>query len=92
MSRPIGVFDSGFGGLTVASVLAEQFPDESIYYLGDTKRCPYGERTQDQVKHFSFEIASWLKNHDVKMIIIACNTATAASLPMLKDALSIPVI
>ncbi len=92
MSRPIGVFDSGVGGLTVASVLSERFPEESIYYFGDTKRCPYGEKTQEQVKHFSYEIATWLKDHDAKMIVIACNTATAAALTTLKRAFSIPIL
>ncbi len=92
MSKPIGVFDSGFGGLTVASVLSTEFPEESIYYLGDTARCPYGERSQDEVKHFSFEIASWLAEHEAKMVIIACNTATAAALDCLKEKLQIPVV
>ncbi len=92
MSQPIGIFDSGFGGLTVASVLSKQLPCESIFYFGDTARCPYGERSQDQVKHFSYEIAKWLLAKDSKLIVIACNTATAASLKTLQESLPIPVI
>ncbi len=92
MSQPIGVFDSGFGGLTVASVLSKQLPCESIFYFGDTARCPYGERSQDQVKHFSYEIAQWLVRKQSKLVIIACNTATAASLKTLQEYLPAPVI
>ncbi len=92
MTQPVGIFDSGFGGLTVASVLSKQLPYESIFYFGDTARCPYGERTQNQVKHFSYEIAEWLTRKDVKLLIIACNTATAAALDTLRKDLQIPVL
>lgn len=92
MTQPIGIFDSGFGGLTVASVLARQIPNESIYYFGDSARCPYGERSQDEVKHFSYEISNWLIKQNAKLIVIACNTATAASLDALVKALPVPVI
>ena len=92
MAQPIGIFDSGFGGLTVSSVLADYLPSESLYYFGDTARCPYGERSQEQVKHFSYEIAKWLINENAKLIVIACNTATAASLKVLQERLPVPVI
>lgn len=89
---PIGVFDSGLGGLTVARALSEGLPQESILYVGDTKRCPYGPRDQAEVRDFAREIAGWLVGRNVKMIVIACNTATAASLEVLQHELSIPVI
>ncbi len=92
MAQPIGIFDSGFGGLSVASVLARQLPDESLYYFGDTARCPYGERSQDEVKHFSYEISKWLVKENAKLIVIACNTATAAAIETLRSMLDVPVI
>ena len=73
--RPIGVFDSGLGGLTVARAIACALPHESIYYLGDTKRCPYGVRTEDEVRTFVLQAGRWLAAHDIKIMIIACNTA-----------------
>ncbi len=90
--EPIGVFDSGLGGLTVARALLEGLPQESILYVGDTKRCPYGPRDQAEVRDFAREIAAWLVERKVKMIVIACNTATAASLEVLQHELNIPVI
>ena len=90
--EPIGVFDSGLGGLTVARALLEGLPQESILYVGDTKRCPYGPRDQAEVRDFACEIVAWLVERKVKMIVIACNTATAASLEVLQHELNIPVI
>lgn len=90
--RPIGVFDSGLGGLTVARAIASALPAESIRYFGDTLRCPYGTRSEDEVRAFALEAARWLEARDVKIIAVACNTATAAALPLLQRALSVPVV
>ena len=90
--RPIGVFDSGLGGLTVARSIATALPHESIYYVGDTKRCPYGTRTEDEVRSFALQAGRWLEAHDVKIMVIACNTATAAALTVAQQTLAIPVI
>lgn len=90
--RPIGVFDSGLGGLTVARAIASALPAESIRYFGDTLRCPYGTRSEDEVRAFALEAARWLEAGDVKIIAVACNTATAAALPMLQRRLSVPVV
>ncbi|WP_440232506.1 glutamate racemase [Dialister succinatiphilus] len=73
-NRPIGIMDSGVGGLTVARVLHEKYPKESIIFLGDSLRNPYGERTRDEIARFAGEIKDFLIKKDVKMIIIACNT------------------
>lgn len=91
-NAPIGVFDSGFGGLTVASEIAKALPHESIVYLGDSARCPYGPRDLEEVDGFVQQIASWLVGRKVKMIVIACNTATAAGLAHARQTLDIPVI
>lgn len=88
----IGVFDSGLGGLTVAREIARVLPAESLLYLGDTLRCPYGPRDLDEVRRFVLEIGSWLETHDVKLIVIACNTATAAGLALAQQRFSAPVI
>lgn len=91
-NSPIGVFDSGLGGLTVARELARSLPHESIVYLGDTLRCPYGPRDLLEVREFALEIASFLASHDVKLIVIACNTATAAALDIAQQEFDVPVI
>lgn len=78
-SRPIGVFDSGVGGLTVARALLDLLPDERIVYFGDTARFPYGTKTIDELRQFVDEIVAWLDRADVKMIVAACNSATAAA-------------
>lgn len=90
--RPIGVFDSGLGGLTVARSIATTLKHESIYYVGDTKRCPYGPRTENEVRSFALQAGCWLEAHDVKIIVIACNTATAAALDVAQQTLHVPVI
>lgn len=92
MERPIGVFDSGVGGLTVAHELMRQLPKEELIYVGDTLRCPYGSRPEEEVKQFTFELVQFLLNKNVKMIVIACNTATAFALDDLKEQLDIPII
>lgn len=91
-TRSIGVFDSGLGGLTVARAISQALPNESIYYVGDTKRCPYGPRSQAEVRTFALEVGRWLEARDVKLMVIACNTATAAALKALQQTLSVPVI
>lgn len=89
---PIGIFDSGLGGLTVARAIASLLPAESIYYVGDTKRCPYGPRDQAEVRQFVRQVGRWLEQRDVKLVVIACNTATAAGLDVIQRALRVPVI
>ncbi len=89
---PIGIFDSGLGGLTVMRELAEALPDENIVYLGDTARCPYGPRELGEVRRFVLEIGAWLTKHPVKLMVIACNTATAAGLGLAQRVFDIPVI
>ena len=90
--RPIGVFDSGIGGLTVAHEIIRQLPRESIVYFGDTARVPYGPKSPDTVCRYSREIGAFLRDQDVKAIVIACNTATAHALPVLREELTVPVI
>lgn len=91
-NRPIGVFDSGYGGLTVARALQKRLPEESILYFGDSARCPYGPRDQTEVDGFVQQICTWLVGRDVKMIVIACNTATAAGLAHAQENFSVPVV
>jgi len=86
--RPIGVFDSGMGGLTVMRALMERLPQESFVYLGDTARLPYGSKSADTVKRYAVQCARALMRHDIKLLVVACNTASATSLPALKEALS----
>src|SRR2546430_7514767 len=82
--RPIGVFDSGVGGLTVLHELLVQLPHEDYVYLGDTARFPYGERSPEELERFSVEIAVELLRRGTKLIVVACNSATAAALPALR--------
>lgn len=91
-SRPIGVFDSGIGGLTVAHEIIRQLPAERILYFGDTARVPYGPKSPDTVRRYSREIAGFLRGQDVKAIVVACNTATAHALPALRSEIAIPVL
>ncbi len=91
-SAPIGVFDSGYGGLTVAREIAKALPHESIVYLGDSARCPYGPRELTQVDGFVQQIGSWLVDQGVKLIVIACNSATAAGLAHAQQTFTVPVI
>ena len=91
-SAPIGVFDSGIGGLTVVHELMRQLPHESIIYFGDTARVPYGPKSPDTVRRYSREITHWLQEQGVKAIVIACNTATAHALPVLRAELPVPVV
>ena len=77
---PIGVFDSGVGGLTVAREIMRQIPNESICYFGDTARVPYGSKSKETVTRFSRQIVRFLRTHQVKTIVVACNTASAYAL------------
>ena len=90
--RPVGVFDSGVGGLTVLHECLVTLPHEDFVYLGDHARLPYGPRPLDEVRDFSREIGAFLERQDVKLIVVACNTATSAALPQLQEELSVPVI
>ncbi|MDZ7837392.1 MAG: glutamate racemase [Actinomycetota bacterium] len=91
-SRPIGVFDSGVGGLTVLREILKVVPDEDIIYFGDTARVPYGPRDLEEVRRFVFKITKFLSEKDVKLIVIACNTSTAAALDQLNNRYGIPII
>lgn len=88
----IGVFDSGVGGLTVAREIMRQMPNEKIIYFGDTARVPYGTKSKETITRFSKQIARFLQSHDVKTIVVACNTASAYALDELEKTLDIPVI
>lgn len=92
MNAPIGVIDSGVGGLTVAKAIMELLPNETIYYIGDTARCPYGPRTKQEVRNFTWEMAKALEKMNVKMLVIACNTATAVALESLQKHMPFPVL
>jgi len=89
---PIGVFDSGIGGLTVAHEVLRQLPHESLVYFGDTARVPYGPKSPETVRRYSREIASYLCEQGVKALVVACNTATAHALTSLKKEFAGPVI
>ena len=88
----IGVFDSGVGGLTVLKALSERLPNESMVYLGDTARVPYGTKSGEVVTKYSLANADALMEFDLKLLVVACNTASAVALPALEAALPIPVI
>ncbi|WP_086334615.1 glutamate racemase [Enterococcus mundtii] len=90
--RPIGFIDSGVGGLTVVKEALKQLPNENILYVGDTARCPYGPRPAEQVIAYTWEMTNYLVKKGIKMLVIACNTATAVALEEIKATLSIPVI
>ncbi|WP_332629161.1 glutamate racemase [Halalkalibacter flavus] len=92
MDRPIGVIDSGLGGLTVAKEIMRQLPKEEIVYIGDSARCPYGPRSEEEVRKFTWEMIDQLLEEKMKMLVIACNTATAVVLEEVKRELSIPVV
>ncbi len=89
--RPIAVFDSGIGGLTVVSALRRELPGEDIVYLGDTARVPNGGKSRATIERYSEEIASMLVREGAKMVVVACNTASALGLGRLRDALDVPV-
>jgi glutamate racemase len=90
--RPVGVFDSGVGGLTVARALSDLLPDERIVYMGDTARGPYGPRALSEVRTFTIEIVDWFAAQDVKLVVAACNTATAAAIEPGSQPFPVPVV
>src|SRR3954454_6442780 len=90
--RPVGVFDSGVGGLTVLHECLVTMPHEDFVYLGDHARLPYGPRTRDEVRRFAHEIGLYLERLGVKMVVVACNTATSFALPDLEGELQVPVV
>ncbi|MDO5575458.1 MAG: glutamate racemase [Fibrobacter sp.] len=92
-TRPIGVFDSGLGGLTVVKELSRLMPGERVIYLGDTARCPYGGRSEDTIRQFGIEDAQYLMDQDIKMLIVACNTVSSVALEHIEQKMKdIPVI
>jgi len=91
-SQPIGVFDSGVGGLTVLHECLVTMPHEDFVYLGDHARLPYGPRPLDEIRRFAVEIAAFLEARGVKLIVVACNAATSAALPALQESLPVPVV
>ena len=91
-ASPIGIFDSGIGGLTVARAMFEQLPRESTVYFGDTARVPYGPKSPETVRRYSLEILRWLLEQRVKAVVIACNTSTAHALETLQAESPVPVI
>ncbi|HEX4638056.1 MAG TPA: glutamate racemase [Chthoniobacterales bacterium] len=90
--RPIGVFDSGIGGLTVVKALRELLPNENISYLGDTARVPYGTKSPETVQRYAVELASMLMEKDAKALVVACNTVSSVALPTLTKKFPVPVI
>ena len=92
MQKAIGIFDSGIGGLTVLKEIVAALPDENIIYLGDTARVPYGIRSAETVTRYSFENTQFLLSQEIKILVIACNTATAISLEAVKKEFPLPVI
>jgi len=90
--NPIGVFDSGIGGLTVLKALTDELPSESFVYFGDTARVPYGTKSEPVVKQFALQDSLFLLKHDVKLIVVACNSASSVALDFLKQRLALPVI
>ena len=91
-ARPIGVFDSGTGGLTVLHECLVTMPHEDFLYLGDHARLPYGPRPLDEVRGYALEIGGYLERQDVKLVLVACNSATSAALPQLQEELALPVV
>jgi glutamate racemase len=90
--QPIGAFDSGVGGLTVVKAMRDLLPVEDIFYLGDTARFPYGNKSPETITRYSREIMAYLRSHDVKAVVVACNTASTHALSILQQEADIPVI
>lgn len=91
-SAPIGIFDSGVGGLTVLKEIERQLPKESILYVGDTARLPYGDRTPDEILEFVREIMAWMMGQQVKMVMMACNTSSALALEQVQAEFPVPIL
>lgn len=92
MNKPIGVFDSGIGGLTVVKALRENLPGEDLVYFGDTARVPYGNKSRQTIERFAMESARLLLEHQVKMIVIACNSSSAFALQSLRASFRLPIL
>lgn len=88
----IGIFDSGVGGLTVAKAVMEALPHESVVYFGDTANLPYGDKSEEIIREYSVKNTEFLLSHGVKVVVVACNTASAVALPMLKEKYNIPIL
>src|SRR5437879_13507460 len=91
-SRPIGVFDSGIGGLTVVKALRDLLPNENIFYLGDTARVPYGPKSPETVQRYAVELAGILTRKNAKALVVACTTVSSVALPLLTRKFSVPLI
>ena len=91
-AQPLGVFDSGLGGLTVVKELVRQVPHEDIVYFGDTARVPYGTKSSDSIVRFSLQNARFLMKKKVKCVIVACNSSSSYALPALRRYLDVPVV
>ncbi len=89
---PIGIFDSGVGGLTVYRALHDRLPNEHFVYLGDTARVPYGTKSLATVERYAIENSRFLEDHGIKMLVVACNTASALALPAIRNAVQVPVV
>src|SRR2546421_11872195 len=90
--RPIGVFDSGIGGLTVVKALRDLLPNENISYLGDTARVPYGPKSAETVQRYAIELAEMLMKQDAKALVVGCNRVSAVALPALTKTVTVPII
>src|SRR5205807_2889966 len=91
-SRPIGVFDSGIGSLTVVKALCDLLPNEDIFYLGDTARVPYGPKSPQTVQRYAVELAGILTRKNAKALVVACNTVSSIAMPLLTKKFFVPVI
>ena len=91
-SRPIGIFDSGLGGLTVLNAIKKIIPNENIIYVGDTARVPYGNKSAPLIVQYSLQITQFLLEKDAKLIIVACNTASALAISALQNDFDLPII
>jgi len=91
-NKPIGIFDSGLGGLTVARAIRARLPHEALVYFGDTARVPYGAKSQETIVRFTWEAIHFLRQHEVKCIVVACNTASALALPTITGQVDVPLL
>ena len=90
--RPVGVFDSGVGGLTVVRAIIDQLPHESVLYVGDTARFPYGPKPIDEIRRYALEIADYLVHRDVKMLVVACNSIEVTAIDHIATRAGVPVV
>ncbi len=92
MKKPVGIFDSGVGGLTVLKAIKKLLPNENLVYLGDTARVPYGNKSKENIVRYSLDNTRFLMKFDIKLLVVACNTSTAMSLDILKESFPIPIL